>query len=113
LRRYLRAWDRYNRDILVFVAAHPEHTLVIHIDDLLRLSDQIIDYANQEWDFSLRSIPIEDVYVQRSLRTERMRLQELLASLLVPSCRGTYRALEVWRERTLRQLDRRSANGRS
>ncbi len=46
VRRYLKVWLRYNHDLLAFMAAHPDQTLVIHVDDLFARSDQLVGYLN-------------------------------------------------------------------
>jgi hypothetical protein len=104
LRVYLRAWDRYNRDILAFAEAHPGRTLVVHIDDLPRVSESLIRHLNASWGFTLEYVPVGDVFVEGMLKTRSMPALERLSAALVPECRRTYDALEGWRARSLSSL---------
>ena len=104
LRRYLQVWVRYNNDILAAVAAHPDQALVAHIDDLFLLSNQVIDFLNREWGFSLRAAAVEDVYAEGMLRTQPMRFRGWLCSLLVPACQSAHAELTSRRAQTQQKL---------
>lgn len=104
LRVYLRTWERYNRDILAFAEAHPDDTLVIHIDDLPHVSESLISFLNETWGFGLHYTPVGDVFVEGMLKTRRLPVLERLSAALAPECRRTYNALGTWRERSLTRL---------
>jgi hypothetical protein len=97
-------WERYNRDILAFIDAHPDRALVIHIDDLFLLSAQVVDYLNREWGFDLRPAAVEEAYEEGALNTERMWLREKWCAALRPTCQQTYEMLTARRDETYRKL---------
>lgn len=103
-RRYLRVWDRYNHDLLTFAAANPDHCLIVHVDDVVSHTAEMITYLNGAWGFALRPVEGERVYDPALLKTARMPLQQGLAALYGPACAPTLRALEQQRTGALRRI---------
>lgn len=106
LRRYLLAWQRYNRDLLAFAETHPEHTIMLHIDDVLALGNNVIDHMNHLWGFDLRPTPIETVFVDGMLTIQPKRFQTFLLGLLAPGSHTILDALAHCRDRTREKLTR-------
>lgn len=104
VRSYLGTWYRYNTDILQFASAHPDDLLMLHVDDLLQHADSLISFVNNRWGFTLKPVPITDVYDPVLLTTATMPIQSLFASRLMPACQTLHNQLENWRYDTLQRL---------
>jgi len=104
VRSYLGTWYRYNTDILQFASAHPDDLLMLRVDDLVQHADSLTSFMNDQWDFTLKPVPITDVYDPALLATATMPIQSLFASRLMPACQTLQNELENWRDDTLQRL---------
>ena len=102
--RYLRVWRTYNRALLADAAAHPDAVLLLHIDDLLANSPQVIAALNRRWGFKLEKVDVHDVYVEGLLQSRPQVIVQVLARFL-PGCHATLRALDAARRQALARLE--------
>jgi len=77
---------------------------MLHVDDLLQHADSLISFVNNRWGFTLKPVPITDVYDPVLLTTATMPIQSLFASRLMPACQTLHNQLENWRYDTLQRL---------
>lgn len=101
IRRYARVWWRYNRDVLAFAAAHPERTLVLHIDTLVAHGAILVSYLNRAWGFALEPVDPHTVYKPNLLTSGRMSAARFLTYSLVPACDKVLRDLAAQEQRSL------------
>jgi len=104
VRAHLRVWNRYNRDALAFAAAHPDDCLILHVNDLIPQAARVIDYANREWGFHLRSVDAREVYDASLLQSGAMPVRVALATLLLPTGVSTARELARKRQESLERI---------
>ena len=90
---FARVWKRYNRDLLAFAARHPDACLVLDIDELLKASAPVLEYAKGSWGFDFQTVDIRAVADESLLARERMPLIEKLCRLSTPGLQATYESL--------------------
>lgn len=104
IRQYAQVWTRYNRDVLAFAQAHPERTVVLHVDTLVTHGPAFVDYLNRTWGFALDSIDPHTVYKPTLLTADGMPVAAAVTRTLVPACVGVLRDLVAQEQQSLARI---------